>query len=91
MIQIVLFSVIALAVPAWVCWKYEEPKPLTWPVALRYLLMCAAVFLLALLAMGDPLLCDWYGWMLVVSVLFLAALVIVLGDSVGYEHKTKRH
>ena len=54
-----ILAVLAVAIALWLYWKYEQPKPLTGPVALRYLLECCLLFLCGLLAMRDPLLVDW--------------------------------
>lgn len=64
-----------------IAWRYIGERPgLTAPVALRYLLMCMAFFLLALLETQNPLVKPWWGQtMLGLSLLFSWALVIVVG------------
>jgi len=83
-IPMAILAIVSVGVPLYVSRKYEPPDPLTWPVALRYLLMCVIVFLCGLMAGRDPLLVDWRIWILGAAALFAAALVIVVWDSVGY-------
>ena len=77
---ILLIGAVAIGVPLWTMRRYEPPAPLTVSTALRYLLMCVAFFLLALLESHNPLMLAWWGYvMLSLSALFAAALVVVLG------------
>ena len=73
----IILAVVAIAVPAWLAWKYAPPPDLTWQVGLRYLLQCGILFLCGLLAMRDPLLVDVAKFMLGVAALFTGALVVV--------------
>ena len=74
----IILVVVAIAVPAWLAWKYAPPDALTWQVGLRYLLQCGILFLCGLLAMRDPLLVDVAKFMLGASALFTGALVVVV-------------
>ena len=74
----IILAVVAIAVPAWLAWKYQAPGPLTWQVGLRYLLQCGILFLCGLLAMRDPLLENQAPFALGASVLFTGALVVVV-------------
>ena len=79
LIAIVSIIVVSIVVAAWVYRRYEEPPPLTPLAALRYLLMCAAVFLLSLGEVRNLLMEAWWPVLLLcVSMALLAALVIVL-------------
>ena len=75
---LVMLAAVVVVVPAWVCKKYAPPPRLTAPVALRYLLMCLAVFLCGLLAWQDPLLVEWAPIVLGGSAFLSGALVVVL-------------
>lgn len=73
-----ILVILAIAIGLWLCWKYEPPKPLTWQVALRYLLQCCIILMCGLLAMRDPLLIDWSLVILGGAALALCGLVLVL-------------
>ena len=77
--MILLVAVAALlVVPTWVTRHWEPPPPMSAPTAWRHLLSCCAVFLMALVARGDPLIGDLWAWALGASVLFTALLVLTL-------------
>ena len=79
LIAIVSIIVVSVAVATRMYRRYEEPPPLTPLVALRYLLMCAAVFLLSLGEVRNLLMEAWWPVLLLcVSMALLAALVVVL-------------
>ena len=78
-LTVAILAILAVVVPAWLCWKYQPPGPLTVPIAVRYLLMCLALFLCSLLALRDPLLVDVARFMLGAAALFTGALVAVVG------------
>ena len=61
--------------------KYEPPPTLRPTVATRYLLMCAAMFLVSLVALQDPLTIDAGRGGMVVSVIALAGLAVVMVDA----------
>jgi hypothetical protein len=65
--------------------QYEPPPNLTPTRALRYLLMCAGMFLVSLVALQDPLMQDVGRGGLVASMIALAGLVAVMVDAVRME------
>lgn len=69
---------ILLAIPVWTA-HYRRLAPLTWQRALRYLLMCCAVFLLGLLARGDVMLGSLWLWACGASLFCMGLLILVIG------------
>jgi len=89
--MVLMVPLIVIVVSALLLMRYRDLPELTPLTAVRYLLMCLVLLLVSLVQVQDQM-AEWFRYVtLGASPLFAAALVIVVWDSVGYEHKTKRN